>query len=375
MATVDTNTLLEWAQSHTSGGRNALAEAMTNLFAGGSDGLSDRERALMADILQKVVVDLELTVRQSMSEKLADLPDAPADLIRFLANDEASVAAPLLARSGVLQDDDLLEIIRHRTLEHQMAITMRFSVSETVSGALADTGNVNVIESLLRNENARLSQATLAYLVDESKRLDSFREPLLRREELGPKLAKRMFLWVSAALRNQIINRFELDEATVDALLEEAALESIEESAADDAPSGADRLAKELDQEMLLDIDTLVRALAMGEVNLFIAMFARAAGLRDRLVRRMLFASRCDDFAIACKAVDIDRDTFATLVSLSDSARPQAAEEAPAASRDPLAAYDRISGQDARRILRRWRLDPEFIAAIEELETAAAVHG
>ncbi len=375
MATVDTNTLLEWAQSHTSGGRNALAEAMTNLFAGGSEGLSDRERALMADILQKVVVDLELSVRQSMSEKLADLPDAPADLIRFLANDEASVAAPLLARSGVLRDDDLIEVIRHRTLEHQMAIAVRFSVSETVSGVLAKTGNASVIESLLRNENARLSQATLAYLVDESKRMDSFREPLLRREELGPKLAKRMFLWVSAALRNQIINRFDLDEATVDALLEEAALENIEDSAAETGPSGADRLAKELDAGLLLDTDTLVRALAMGEVNLFIAMFARAADLRDRLVRRMLFASRADDFAIACKAVDIDRNTFETLVSLSESARPQFAHEAAPEGHDALAVYDRIGQDEALRILRRWRLDPEYVAAIEGLETAATAHG
>jgi hypothetical protein len=113
----------------------------------------------------------------------------------------------------------------------------------------------------------------------------------------------------------------------------------------------------------------------MGEVNLFVALFARAAQLRDRLVRRMLFAAGGEEFAVACKAAEIPRETFETLFLISRSARPQLATQAPDATRAALAAYDGVSREDADRILQRWRLDPDYVAAIGELEAAAGGHG
>lgn len=371
MATISSQTLLAWAQSNNGASRAALAETLSDLFAESGPEMSDRERALMGDILHKVVVGLETAVRRSLAEKLADLPDAPADLINVLANDEAEVAFPVLTRSRVLADPDLLEVIRHRTLEHQLAVAMRFSVSEEVSAALAATGEQGVIEALLRNENARISQATMAYLVDESCRVDVFREPLLNRRELGADLAKRMFLWVSAALRNSIIKRFDFDADTIDRLLEEAVQQNVDETLADSGPSGAANLAQVLEEEGELDSETLVRALATGEVNLFVAMFAEAADLRERLVRRILFADDGQEFAIACRGVGFDGDTFKQFVSLSRSARPQRGAAAQQAVDDAVEAFQRLPLDAAKRIVARWRKDPDFVPPVGEPDAAA----
>lgn len=82
-----------------------------------------------------------------------------------------------------------------------MAVAIRQSVSEAVSDALVKQGTERVIRTLLQNDNARISDKTMEFLVEQSERVNSFQEPVLRRRELRPEMAKRMFLWVSAALR------------------------------------------------------------------------------------------------------------------------------------------------------------------------------
>jgi len=62
----------------------------------------------------------------------------------------------------------------------------------------------------------------MEYLVDQSKREDIFREPLVRRNDLGGDLAERMFLWVSQSLRDVIVKDWSLDERTAERLITEA---------------------------------------------------------------------------------------------------------------------------------------------------------
>ena len=106
-------------------------------------------------------------------------------------------------------------------------MAIRRTVSEEVSDELVETGHEGVITTLLKNSGARISTATMEYLVEESKRVDSFREPILRREDLDPALAKRMYMWVSAALRQHIVEKYDLDQGVVDDLLERSVLEGV----------------------------------------------------------------------------------------------------------------------------------------------------
>ncbi len=371
MSDIDCDHLLSLAHSRTTGGRTALAETIMDLFAGKGCLLTDRERTLMFDILHKVIFDVEMAVRQALSAKLAAMPDAPSALIKQLANDRVEVAYHILTESRVLHDEDLIEVIRFRTLEHQLAIAMRYSVSEVVSATLAETNSESVIEALLRNENARISQRTLAYLVEQSRRVDTFQEPLLSRRELTPDLAKRMFLWVSAALRSHIISQFKLDDASVDALLEQTALEQSEEVAAADRDTDSEKLACEMEAHRMLDPGLLVRAMAQGEINLFVGMFGRAARLRSRLVMRILFEPGGEGLAIACKGIGLDRKTFTQIFTLSRAARPQRGD-IKAETERAAAIFSRLSHTQAERFLHRWRLDPDFAAAIHALETGRA---
>src|SRR5258708_3058033 len=132
--------LFELARDKTAQGREALLATVQDLFLDRGQMLTDRERFLMNDILRNLIKEVEDTVRRTLAQQLAGRKDAPRDVILLLANDKIEVAYPILLQSEVLLDLELVEIIHHRTLEYQLAIAMRETVSETVSQALVATG-------------------------------------------------------------------------------------------------------------------------------------------------------------------------------------------------------------------------------------------
>lgn len=369
MPKIDGAYLLELARDKSGERRQLLAKTISDLFTGKDRVLNERERAMMFDIMHKMVRSAEMSVRRIISEQLAKLPDTPRDLVRLLADDNVEVAYAILRESTVLEDEDLIEVIRHRTLEHQLAIAVRLSVSEGVSDALVETGDESVITTLLKNSGANISLATMEYLAEESKRLDAFQEPILCREDLDPVLAKRMYLWVSAALRQYILDNFQLDKKVLDDLLERTARVQGEAAESASGPgTKTDGLAAEVEKGGLGLARMMIRALKDGEVFLFEAMFRRLTRLRNNLVKRILFEPGGEGLAIACKAADITPGDFSTLYSLTRMSGQSTEKIDHKETQRILDFYDRMTVEAAKEAVSRWRRDVDYLKAIRELE-------
>ena len=364
--------LLDLARDKTAAARRLLAETVSDLFFDDTKVLTERERALMIDILRRLIHDVEMSIRRTLAERVADRPAAPRELVVELANDEIEVAHPILVRSEVLRDPELIEIIRHRTLEHQLAITMRTSISEAVSEALIETSNSDVIAALLENPNARVPQTTLEYLVEESKRVDRYQNPLLNRDDLPADLAKRMYWWVSAALRKYILQHFPIDSAELDESLESTISSTVGRNGRDASlrhkPAA---LADALLKANVVTSPFLVKILREGEIPLFVALLAKLAGLRGTLVRRFMFEPGGEALAIACRAIGIEKPAFATILRLSRKARPSGRRNGDDEVKAVLEFYDKLDEATARNLLRRWQRDPEFLDAIRRLDPLA----
>lgn len=367
--TVDTEFLFKLARDKSSEGRTALANVINDLFDEHGEAITDRERHLMLNILHGLIHEVEVSVRRNVSAKLATLPDAPHELLQELANDDIDVAYPILTRCKVLRDEDLIDIIRLRTHEHQLAVTLRTDISEEVSAVLVEQGNTQVIVSLLKNQTASISQATLEFLVDESRRIDDFQDPLLKREDLREDLAKRMFMWVSAALRSHIIDRYALDPAMVDELLEDAAREEIDNTLTH-KPAGGQSLRKALSEEGLISPDMVVAALMDGEASLFMKLFSALTDLNDTLASRIIFEEGGEALAIACKAVDVPEMQFVVIYDRTRKARIRHMQNGQAQKRrqEVLDLYRRMAPDDAEKVLNRWQRGSDFLSAIRELE-------
>jgi uncharacterized protein (DUF2336 family) len=372
---LDTQHLRKLARDKTVAGRKALIGLVTDLFFAHGGSLTDHERALMSDILRQLIHDVEVEVRSVLAERLAHEPNAPSDLVRTLANDQIEVAHSILLHSNVLEDAELVEIIHHRTLEHQLAIAMRHTVPEPVSDALVETGNEDVVSRLLENDSAQLSQTTLAYLVEQSKRVDTYQNPLLRRPELSPDLARRMYWWVSAALRKHILDRFEIEESELDEALERTVSHLVSEPAGDtEANAKALELAEEIARREPITPALLLKTLRQGEIPLFEALFAKLTGIRLTLLRRLLFEPGGEGLAIACKALGFDSADFATLFVLTRKARPTARALGRGEVTRIIGFYGSIQKRSARLLVKRWQRDERYLKALWELDNRAADH-
>ena len=267
--------LLNLAREKSRAGRASLFSAISDLFERRDSELTAEERALMLEILRHLCQEVEVAVRTRLAERLAGSGQATRDLLTMLANDEVAVAQEVLLRSPVLRDADLVEVVRHRTMQHRLAIATRKGTGETVTTALVEAGEEDVIATLLENHEARLKPAVMEYLVDESKRVDRYQAPLVRRSDLPPALAKRMVAWVSAALRQQLVNRYDVDQEAVDDALSGIVKDAFEKPESEEA-TAAQRVVDKLHAAGELSQGFALKSLRQGQVPLFEAAMAEA---------------------------------------------------------------------------------------------------
>ncbi|MDH3235605.1 MAG: DUF2336 domain-containing protein [Alphaproteobacteria bacterium] len=362
-AAPDIVNLLDLARDRSSTGRATLVDAVGNMFLARDGGLSDRESALISEILCKLLDDVEASVRQTLAERLSDRGDAPRELIVQLANDEIAVARPLLIDSPLLDEPDLIEIVRHRSREHQLAVAVRSGIGATVSDALIATGDGGVIKSLLENESATISQLAFEYLVEQARRTDEFHEPLIDHRALPTDLASKVYWWVSANLRDRIVGKFELDPMALDETLQLAVRDMIAE-ADDQAGAGkANELVEHLSRSNALDSKLLIQVLREGEIPLFEAMYAKITGLPDATIKTLLYEPGGEQLAVASKAARISKPDFASIFLLSRQGRPGDQTVDPEELSKVLAYYDNLSAEVAKNAVRNWRLDLEVAVA------------
>lgn len=364
----DVKALFDLAQRKSREGRARLYEDVWNLFESDSDALSEKERGIMTDILRRLSHDVEMTVRRRLAEKLAADDNAPPELAAMLANDQIEVAYPILMDCRALRDADLVEVVRHRTLQHQLATAMRADISEEVTEALVRHGNEDVVVALLENSSAQISEVLMEHLVAESERVDRYQKPLLRRPDLPRPLAKRMYAWVSAALRQYILDNYNLDQAALDETMLNAMNEAVRANDGEDEPSDpSERLVERLYRAGQLNSGFVMKSLRQGEISLFEFALAKLCGLRVELMRRLVYEPGGEAFAIACRALDMDRQVFVTMYDLTRAARGTLTRTHSEERQHLQEFYEGVTPADALSVVRRWRQDPDYLAALNQL--------
>ncbi|MCZ6589785.1 MAG: DUF2336 domain-containing protein [Alphaproteobacteria bacterium] len=367
---IDVETLMRLARDKSVGSRTKLADIIGDLFFGPSGTLTDAEQSIMTDILRQLVQDVETSVRKHLAIQLSNQADAPHDLVIALANDESEIAYPLLLNSRVLRDQDLVAIVHHRTLEHQLAVSMRDSVSPVVSAALVETGEETVMKRLLENHNAEIARDTMAHLVDQSRRIDSLQKPLVHRNDLPSDLAEKMYWWVSAALRSHIVENFDVDPIEIDSAMEISVNAAFASQDVEKSPmSATDRVAKHLAESGDPDGDLIIRLLRESEIALFERVLGHQTGLRRNLLQRLLYEPGGEGLAIVCRAINLDPDVFKEVLTFTRKARVGLDENNIDECAYAVVFYDQIEVDTAKAMLSHWRRNPDYLDLLRQLET------
>lgn len=369
---IDVDRLLGLAADRSRAARSELTNAIFDLFTPDETRLNDHQRAIMADVLRKLIGSLEVEMRQYLVEAMLRTSDQIPELQTVLASDEIEVARPLLEKSKVLQDKDLIDVVMRRAEEHRLAIALRNDVSPAVAEALVEKSGPDVIEALIRNSDAALSKRAMEMLVAESKRFDRFQEPLLARDDLPPELAYRMYWWVSAALRDYILKRFAIEPAQIDTLLQSAARRGIAAHTLDArSEARAMRLAERLHELGDLTDDFIRASLRQSRVSLFVAGLAIRAGTEFSMAWAIVADPELDSLVVLLRAIGLSRDMASSILSLMLRFRDQTNVGDGEGLIRAMEAFDTLPVERAYQVLQQWRLDAQYRGAIADVTTGS----
>jgi uncharacterized protein (DUF2336 family) len=282
----------------------------------------------LKDLFLDLVATAEQAIRLRLSKTLAEVPWAPHELISLLAHDHIEIARPVVAKSPVLTDSDLIRLLVEASVEHKIEVARRPALGAQVAEAIVDQAEPDVVTALANNTTAQLSDRDLSRLVDLSERVASLRAPMIRHPGLNVELAALLYGWVGEALRGAIVARFPVDALALQRAVTESVqdvrsdlglslgAEGAEKDRAIDRAAMERRVVEKLEAAGQLRPGVLVRALNEGKLGLFMTALAALAGVSTEDVRSAIDAEQPDTLLVICTLAGIDKGAFPSILSM-----------------------------------------------------------
>jgi uncharacterized protein (DUF2336 family) len=339
-STFDVVATLALARSSAPHDREKLLVAIAELCRNDADCARPEIQSLLKDLFLDLVATAEQAIRLRLSKTLSEVAWAPHELITLLARDHIEIARPVVAKSPVLTDSDLIRLLVEASVEHKIEVARRPALGARVAAAIVDQAEPDVVTALANNTTAQVSDHDLSRLVDLSERVASLRAPMTRHPGLNVELAALLYGWVGEALRNAIVSRFSVDALALQRAVTESVqdvrstlglalgAEGAERDRTVDRAAMERRVVEKLDAAGQLRPGVLVRALNEGKLGLFMTALAALAGVSTEDVRRAIDAEQPDTLLVICTLSGIDKGAFPSILSMVrrlNTARPAAA--------------------------------------------------
>ncbi len=337
----------------TVGRRSELLRRVTDLFILGAVQFQDDEVAQFDDVIMRLAVDIELSARALLAVRLAPIPNAPPNVIRALAfDDDITVAGPVLAQSGRLDDLTLVENATRKSQKHLLAISRRRPLSAIVTDVLVQRGDRQVVLSTVENRDARLSDAGFAGLVQRSAGDDRLAECVGARPEIPPQLFIKLLAIASETVRAKLEAAHPQARREVrQAVAEVAGRIRAETLAGSPDYEAAQALVDTLHQSGELD-DSRLRAFATaGQIEETTVALAVMCDLPPQLVERGMMQERAETVLVLAKMIGLSWATVKTILLLRAGKRGIAAGELAQC----LAQFERLKPATANEIVRFYR--------------------
>lgn len=314
--------LLALASSRSADDRQRLLLKVTSLCE--TNPPPPKVAPLLSDIFLALTAQAERDIRLALSERIAGVDWAPPALVNMLALDEIEIARPVITSSPLLQNADLIRLLIEATLEHQIAVARRPQLARPVVDTIVERAEPVTMTALASNRTADIGEDAMRKLVDHSRRIAGLRAPLTRHPRLNEQLAQQLYQWVGQALRQSIGERFRIDDAQLNAAVQDAAAKAVgspewramsarmtEDRARIDAER---RLVEKLQAAGQLRPGLLVRALREQRFELFEQTLAVLGGFSEAQVHQAIRAPTAEPLYLACIAVGVDKAVFASLL-------------------------------------------------------------
>jgi uncharacterized protein (DUF2336 family) len=258
---------LHWLRNARSGERAEATSALARAFL--YSDLTDNDRAAAEGAMIMLLDDPSPLVRRALAEVFAGSDNAPPTVVHALANDQPDVAEPVLQRSPLLLDADLIEAVASGESQRQLAIATRSGLPCSVSAAIAEVGCAEACLVLLENEDAEMVPFSLDRIVQRFGHLAAIRDAVLQRKELPAATRQALVVKLSETLADFVTAREWLGEDRARRIAREACEKATIALAAESGEADVQPLICHLRESGQLTAGLMLRSLLCGHIALF----------------------------------------------------------------------------------------------------------
>ena len=347
--------------THTQAERNQLMTHVVQLYAMSNDRINPELLAVYDSVLVRLADLVEAEALAFVAQKLAPLANAPQTIVRKLAHEPIDVARPVLERSPILSEDDLLGIASTQGPGHLDAIAGRSSVPPVVSQVLIERGDSPVKLKLARNKGAQFFDASYEALVREARADVRLQESLADRDDLPVSVVRALVEVASVAVQHKLLRhgRPEVARRVTEAAGLAAERLSNEQWLARYDFEAAYRSVSLTVKKQPLSEGTVAQMARAGRFAEAVVMFALCAGVPLEDAKHWCVRADPKPFLIMCKALGFSEETVAAFLQLGPWLRRLDRDSRERALFD----YGTINPRAAQEILAQWRTHQRPTAA------------
>ncbi|MGL5447369.1 MAG: DUF2336 domain-containing protein [Rhabdaerophilum sp.] len=350
---------LAWFASAGPRERAEAVDMLAQAYLAGTLGEEAPEEAEAA--LTIVLDDNTRAVRRTLACAFAEQASAPRHIVRALAADHAEVAAPLLARSPVLQEADLIDLAATSDLLALIAIALRPLVTPRTAHALIERAEMDVALALAGNPGAEIDDSDLLAIATAFGRDGRIRTVLMSRERLPATARYQLMLAVSENLGSFVAEGGFLTSVKQKRAFDEALQHGTIEIAVQ-AGEGLPNLVRHLRETARLTPALLLRGVLGGDLNLLQEALAELSGMESGRVASLMRSRADATLSALLRRAGLPGFLERPLIAAIRTAQELPAEERGAALSLPViraaesACLDLEGGEDVRllALLRRY---------------------
>ena len=292
---------LEWVEQAPASQRAEATSALARAYL--ISPLEDEERESAEAAMTLLLDDASPEVRLSLAESLANSDRAPRHVVLALANDIPEIATTILSRSPMFLDAELVDLMATGTVEQQIAIACRCTLSPALIGAISEVGVQEACLGLLMNPSARCTARILHRIGERHGEDAEVRNIMLDRSDLPSETRMLLFEKLGSSLKSFVTGRGWISEKRAGETVRDACDKATITHAASAEDDDVERMVANLIADGKVTASFLLRSICMGNITFFSRAVAQLSGMPPSRVDAILVQDRQSAFkAVYAKA-------------------------------------------------------------------------
>lgn len=173
--------------------------------------LSPQETKIIEDIFRVIAQGAEEEIRKTLAQQMAHSPNLPKDIAMKMAADIADVSHPILEHSPVLEETDLIEVMKYISDDATlMAIARRENLPESVTSKLIQKNNTHINKTVLASYGSAISDASYDHLTSGEHLDEETIHSIFDKGSLSVTITEKLLSRVTGKIRESLNEKYQV---------------------------------------------------------------------------------------------------------------------------------------------------------------------